>query len=94
MAESNNGPVTRSAISARSAIGSDIDFNFLSIQFKLTGGNIKNIESSAAFLTAEEARSMKMSDLILGTKSKLRKQGKLCTKGGFGPYYELIQKTG
>jgi hypothetical protein len=36
---------------------------------------------------------MKMSDLILSTKSELRKEGKLCTKSDFGPYYELIQKT-
>jgi SpoVK/Ycf46/Vps4 family AAA+-type ATPase len=72
----------------------DIDFDFLSSQFKLTGGNIKNIVLSAAFLAAEGGRSIKMADLILGTKSELRKEGKLCTKSDFGPYYELIQKTG
>jgi hypothetical protein len=70
----------------------DIDFNFLSSQFKLTGGNIKNIVLSAAFLAAREARSINMSDLILGTKSELRKEGRLCTKSDFGRYYELIQQ--
>jgi AAA+ superfamily predicted ATPase len=72
----------------------DIDFNFLSSQFKLTGGNIKNIVLSAAFLAAEEGRPIKMADLILGTKSELRKEGKLCTKSDFGPFYELVQKMG
>jgi ATPase family associated with various cellular activities (AAA) len=72
----------------------DIDFDFLSSQFKLTGGNIKNIVLSAAFLAAEEARSINMFDLILGTKSELRKEGKLCTKSDFGPYYERIQTEG
>ena len=70
----------------------DIDFSFLSSRFKLTGGNIKNIVLNAAFLAAAEARPIKMSDLILGTKSELRKEGKLCTKGDFGSYYELIQQ--
>jgi hypothetical protein len=49
---------------------------------------------SAAFLAAEEGRPIKMADLILGTKSELRKEGKLCTKSDFGPFYELVQKMG
>jgi SpoVK/Ycf46/Vps4 family AAA+-type ATPase len=72
----------------------DIDFDFLSSQFKLTGGNVKNIVLNAAFLAAEEGRPIKMSDLVLGTKSELRKEGKLCTKSDFGPYYEFVQKEG
>jgi hypothetical protein len=70
----------------------DIDFKFLSRQFKLTGGNIKNIVLNAAFLAAEGQRPIRMSDLILATKSELRKEGKLCTKSDFGPYYELIHE--
>jgi SpoVK/Ycf46/Vps4 family AAA+-type ATPase len=72
----------------------NIDFNFLSSQFKLTGGNIKNIVLNAAFLAAAEHRPIQMSDLILGTRSEMRKEGKLCTKSDFGPYYELVQKEG
>jgi hypothetical protein len=72
----------------------DIDFDFLASQFKLTGGNIKNIVLNAAFLAAEEGRPIKMSDLVLGTRSELRKEGKLCTKSDFGPYYEFVQKEG
>jgi|HubBroStandDraft_6_1064221.scaffolds.fasta_scaffold26455_2 hypothetical protein len=71
----------------------DIDFNFLAGQFKLSGGNIKNVVLSAAFLAAAEGRSITMADLILGLRTELRKEGKLCTKSDFGPYYELIQKT-
>jgi SpoVK/Ycf46/Vps4 family AAA+-type ATPase len=70
----------------------DIDFDFLSSHFKLTGGNIKNIVLNAAFIAAEEQRPIKMSDLILGTRSELRKEGKLCTKSDFGQYYELIKR--
>jgi hypothetical protein len=71
-----------------------IDFNFLSTHFKFTGGNIKNVVLNAAFFAASEGRSINMSDLILGTKSELLKEGKLCTKSEFGPYYELIQQKG
>jgi ATPase family associated with various cellular activities (AAA) len=72
----------------------DIDFHFLASQFKLTGGNIKNIVLNAAFLAAAEGRPIRMSDLILGTKSELRKEGKLCTKSDFGSYYDLVQREG
>ena len=70
----------------------DIDFDFLSSHFKLTGGNIKNIVLNAAFIAAEEQRPINMSDLILGTRSELRKEGKLCTKSDFGQYYSLTQR--
>jgi hypothetical protein len=70
----------------------DIDFQFLARQFKLTGGNIKNIVLSAAFPAAEEQRPITMSDLILATRSEFRKEGKICTKSDFGPYYGLIQR--
>jgi hypothetical protein len=72
----------------------DIDFQFLARQLKLTGGQIKNIVLDAAFLAAEEQRPIKMADLILAAKSEFRKEGKLCTKSDFGPYYDLVQKTG
>jgi hypothetical protein len=86
--------IWRAHFPSEAPMADDIDFDFLASQFKLTGGNIKNIVLNAAFLAAEEGRSIKMSDLILGTKSELRKEGKLCTKSDFGPYYEFVQKEG
>jgi SpoVK/Ycf46/Vps4 family AAA+-type ATPase len=76
--------------------GEDIDFGFLGRQFKLSGGGIKNIVLSAAFLAAgkSEDASIQMSDLMIATAYELRKEGKLCTKIDFGPYYELIQQKG
>jgi hypothetical protein len=72
----------------------DIDFGFLGRQFKLSGASIKNVVLSAAFLAAgrPEDPSIQMSDLMLATASELRKEGKLCTKSEFGPYYKLIQE--
>jgi SpoVK/Ycf46/Vps4 family AAA+-type ATPase len=70
----------------------DIDFAFLARQFKLTGGNIKNIVLNAAFLAAQEDKPIGMTHLILATKSEFQKQGKLCVKTDFGPYFNLIQQ--
>jgi hypothetical protein len=72
----------------------DIDFGFLARQFKLAGGNIKNVALKAAFRAAQDERAINMSDLVFATKSELLKAGKLCTKSDFGPYYELIQQSG
>ena len=70
----------------------DIDLKTLSRQFKLTGGNIRNIVLAAAFLAAAKARPIRMADLIVATASELRKEGKLCMKSDFGIYYDLIQE--
>jgi hypothetical protein len=71
----------------------DIDFAFLAQQFKCTGGNIKNIVLSAAFMAAQESKPISMSHLVLATKSEFQKEGKLAVKSDFGPYYELIKRT-
>jgi hypothetical protein len=70
----------------------DIDFAFLAQQFKFTGGNIKNIVLHAAFLAAQESQPIAMQHLILATKAEFQKQGKLCVKADFGPYYELVHQ--
>lgn len=69
----------------------DIDFNFLARQFKFTGGSIKNVTLTAAFLAAEAGRPIGMRHLILAVKAELQKQGKLCVKSDFGPYYDWLQ---
>jgi SpoVK/Ycf46/Vps4 family AAA+-type ATPase len=71
----------------------DIDFKFLARQFKVTGGNIKNIVLNAAFLAAQESKPINMSHLILSTKAEFQKLGKLCVKADFGKYYDLLHKA-
>jgi len=68
----------------------DIDFNYLSRQFKVTGGNIKNIALSAAFLAANDGFTISMKHIIHATKREFQKMGKLCTEEDFGKYYHLI----
>jgi SpoVK/Ycf46/Vps4 family AAA+-type ATPase len=67
----------------------DIDLDFLARQFKISGGNIKNVCVSAAFLAAAEDRPVGMADLIRATEREYRKLGRLMVEAEFGPYLEL-----
>jgi SpoVK/Ycf46/Vps4 family AAA+-type ATPase len=68
----------------------DIDYDFLARRFKISGGNIKNIALSAAFMAAENSKEVNIKHIIMATKRELQKMGKLCTQSDFGKYYELI----
>jgi hypothetical protein len=92
--ESLRARIWRAHFPAEAPRGEDIDFEFLARQFKLAGGNIKNIALNAALRAAGEKAAIEMKHLILATKSEYQKQGKLCMKTDFGPYYELTQEEG
>jgi SpoVK/Ycf46/Vps4 family AAA+-type ATPase len=68
-----------------------IDFDFLATQFKITGGNIRNITLNAAFLAAAENKNVEMSHLINATKREFNKIGKLCIESEFEKYYSIIK---
>lgn len=69
----------------------NIDFDFLKQNFKVTGGNIKNIALTAAFYAADNGQAVTMEHLVLAGKREFQKMGKLCIKEDFGQYYELIK---
>lgn len=73
-------------------LSTDIDFTFLSDKLKFAGGNIRNIALTAAFFAAEESSDIEMRHIILAVKREMQKMGKLCVKGDFGRYYELIER--
>ena len=68
----------------------DIDYDFLARQFKISGGHIRNVIVSAAFLAAEDGRVIGMEHLIRATRREYQKMGKLLVESEFGPYFELI----
>ncbi len=68
----------------------EVDLNFMSRQFKLAGGNIRNIALTAAFYAADNGKAVGMKHLILATKREYQKMAKLCMKSEFGEYYELL----
>jgi hypothetical protein len=67
----------------------DLDLDFCARAFELSGGNIRNIALTAAFLAAKADRPVEMADLIRGTKREYRKLGRLCVEAEFGPYHGL-----
>lgn len=68
----------------------DLDLEFMARQFKLAGGDIKNIALAAAFLAVDDDRRVQMRHIIHATKRELQKIGRICVKTDFGPYYSLI----
>lgn len=75
-------------------VSEDIDFKFLAKRFKISGGNIKNIALHAAFLAAEDSKSVNMDCIIFATKREFQKMGKLCVQSDFGKYYNLVVPKG
>jgi hypothetical protein len=61
----------------------DVDFAFLARQFELSGGNIRNVVTSAAFLAAEQGRPISMQHLVQATGREFQKSGKLPSKAEF-----------
>ena len=70
----------------------DVDLAFMARQFKLAGGNIRNIALLSAFLAAEDGSIIHMVHLIRATKREYQKIGKLVTGADFGPYLLLLKR--
>jgi AAA+ superfamily predicted ATPase len=68
----------------------EIDFDFLS-RLQISGGNIKNIALTAAFLAAESSAKVKMEHVVKAAKREFQKTGKVYGKEEFGKYYDYIK---
>lgn len=62
---------------AQTKFDSDVDFPTLAKHFKLSGGSIKNIALTTAFLAAAEGRPVRMTDLLHATRREYEKAGKV-----------------
>ncbi len=67
-----------------------IDFEFCAGAFDLTGGNIRNIVITAAYLAAESRRAVSMVDVVAAVQREYRKMGRLCLSSEFGRYADLL----
>ncbi len=83
--------IWESIFPSEAPLAEDIDLHFMAEQFKITGGNIKNIALGAAFLAAEDGGRINIGNLIRATKREYQKMGKLCNEGEFGRYFELVK---
>lgn len=71
-------------------VGEDVNLEFLAEQFKIAGGNIKNIVLHAAFLAAAEGSAVTMTHLLRSTVTELRKSNIIVVKEDLGEYADLI----
>jgi SpoVK/Ycf46/Vps4 family AAA+-type ATPase len=77
-------------------MGKTVDLQFMARQFKVAGGNIKNICLASAFLAAGDVEQpaealVEMHHLIRATRREFQKMGKLCTATDFGRYFSLLK---
>jgi SpoVK/Ycf46/Vps4 family AAA+-type ATPase len=77
-------------------MGQTVDLQFMARQFKIAGGNIKNICLASAFLAAGDVEQpadalVEMHHLIRATRREFQKMGKLCTVTDFGRYFSLLK---
>ncbi|TEB07880.1 ATP-dependent zinc metalloprotease FtsH [Pelotomaculum schinkii] len=61
---------------AAAPLAVDVDLEFLARQFKLSGGNIKNIALAASFLAAADGSAVAMEHLFRATQREYQKMGK------------------
>jgi AAA+ superfamily predicted ATPase len=74
-------------------IDDDVDLDFLAQQFKLAGGNIRNIALLSAYLAAEDGTAIGMSHLVRAIKREYQKLGKLLTENEFGAYLPIVREA-
>ena len=70
----------------------DIDLEFLSMRFRLSGSNIKNSILNAAFYAASEGSGVGMRHLLKAVVNELSKSGKVVTKEELGEYYYYMEE--
>jgi hypothetical protein len=71
-------------------LAGDVDFPFLARQFELSGGNIRNVVTAAAFFAAAANRPISMEHLARATGREFQKMGKLPSKADFREHFETI----
>ena len=74
-------------------VSENIDFEFISTHFKITGGNIKNIAVNAAFLAAGNSGAINMEHIICATKQEYQKIGTPYSSSDFGKYSDIDKAT-
>ncbi len=83
--------IWRKVFPASAPVEAEVDFVLLAKQFKLAGGNIRNIALLAAYLAADDGSTIGMSHLIRAVKREYQKMGKLVTEGDFGSWFAFAK---
>ncbi|MFN8507107.1 MAG: ATP-binding protein [Dehalococcoidia bacterium] len=74
-------------------VAADVDLAYLARQFKIAGGNIRNIVLAAAFMAAGEGETVCMGHFIRGVRREYQKLGRMVTDAEFGSYVGFLRPT-
>ena len=85
--------IYRRMIPASAPVAEDIDWKFLAETFELSGGHIKNIVLSAAFLAAGEGRPISMAHLLRAAVNELKKNGIVVVREQLREYADLLEQV-
>jgi SpoVK/Ycf46/Vps4 family AAA+-type ATPase len=67
-------------------LGDDLDLDFCARSFELSGGNIRSVAVTAAYLAASSGEPVGMRDVIAGVTQEYRKLGRLVLEREFGNF--------
>jgi hypothetical protein len=70
----------------------DVDLELCARAFPLSGGNIRSIALTAAYLAADGGRPVAMLDLMRATHREYRKLGRLTLESEFGPWLDRVTR--
>jgi SpoVK/Ycf46/Vps4 family AAA+-type ATPase len=71
--------------------GEDLDLDFCAQAFEFSGGAIRSVAVTAAYLAADKGGPVGMAELITAVHREYKKLGRLLLEREFGPYFQLAQ---
>jgi len=83
--------IWRSTIPAELPLSQHVDLGFMARQFRIAGGNIRNIVLAAAFLAASQGGEVTMEHMIRSVRREYQKLGRMITDTEFGPYVTFLR---
>jgi len=83
--------IWKRTLSSEAPLTDDVDLPFMARQFRIAGGNIRNIVLLAAFLAASADKPIGMVHLIQAAKREYQKLGRLITESDFGRWYGEVR---
>jgi SpoVK/Ycf46/Vps4 family AAA+-type ATPase len=83
--------IWRRAFPPAAPLADDVDLPFLARKFRISGGHIRNIALTAAYLAAADALPIGMRHLVRATRREHQKIGRLVGEADLERYYPLLK---
>ncbi|BDU01043.1 MULTISPECIES: ATP-binding protein [Nocardia] len=92
--EADRERMWRRFIPAQAPVDDAIDYPFLARQFRLPGGNIKNIVVSAAYLASANSGRIDMGHVMRAARREHQKIGRVLSDSDAGAYADILGREG